>query len=613
MNGVLALRRAVCALGALGALAALTTSGNAAAPVAVSRSALVLVTDADDDDDDGVRDSSEAVIDTVSAADIHWFNTSELPRSDASASVSSPVARWVVGAKGVGQRAAWSGVTPRVGLQGVEPGRAEAVLGTKVIELDVIEFAAFDAQGTRVDEARSHASISRSLPAFLSEGEAFADTDALRWVVRGPAQALPERIDLVSRRPDGSELDHLLGVELRPQPCPSGTASGLACRTSPPIRATADPIDRGHPESAGRSLRAEVGGKLLVHTLGRKVSSIRVGGPRISSLGPIERYRARLRVHVMRSSPGGPPAIGDTLDQALSLARREVDAASAIWGQCGIHFGLAKEVPVELVDPPPAHLVAIGCELGLPASGGEVRFRVGKKQFRLVTAFGDTPGLVAVRLAAALEAAGYTVTLSRNPRIESGALETVDLSVRFKKQLVAVERDAEAPLSSDPSLDVCIGSVELADGLRHFGNHNAPAGTLEERTLIKAYADADPNTIEVFVVPAFSSQGRVGESFIDGDSAAIQNTVLVDRLAVRSGARSHVLSHELGHILLDMPGHPDDFGVDRPSALMDADATDPTIFGPRRLSVAECERAIRQRGPSSRAPLLAAWPLIRKR
>jgi hypothetical protein len=42
---------------------------------------------------------------------------------------------------------------------------------------------------------------------------------------------------------------------------------------------------------------------------------------------------------------------------------------------------------------------------------------------------------------------------------------------------------------------------------------------------------------------------------------------------------------------------------------MDADAADPTIFGPRRLSVAECERAIVQSGPGAPVPLLQDWPL----
>jgi hypothetical protein len=71
------------------------------------------------------------------------------------------------------------------------------------------------------------------------------------------------------------------------------------------------------------------------------------------------------------------------------------------------------------------------------------------------------------------------------------------------------------------------------------------------------------------------------------------------------------LAHELGHILLQMPGHPDDYGVDAPYLLMDSDAADGTIFGPRRLLVPECERAVRQSGPSAPVPILSPWPLER--
>jgi hypothetical protein len=246
----------------------------------------------------------------------------------------------------------------------------------------------------------------------------------------------------------------------------------------------------------------------------------------------------------------------------------------------------------------------------LPASGGALRFRVGKKPIDVPTLAGESPLAVAMRLADALRTRGFGAAISRNPRIEPGALETVDVLIRQGEALAELEPDGDAPLSSDRSLSVCIGSVDLSDGLSHFTDHDARAGTLEERTLVKAYADRDPGTLEVFVVPAFSGRGRVGESFLDSEGAGVQNTVIVDRAAIRAGARSHVLSHELGHVLLDMPGHPDDYGVDQPSALMDSDATDPSIFGPRRLSVAECERAIRQRGPESPAPLLELWPLF---
>ncbi|MES1182321.1 MAG: hypothetical protein ABUL60_00830, partial [Myxococcales bacterium] len=62
---------------------------------------------------------------------------------------------------------------------------------------------------------------------------------------------------------------------------------------------------------------------------------------------------------------------------------------------------------------------------------------------------------------------------------------------------------------------------------------------------------------------------------------------------------------ELGHVFMAMPGHPDDFGVDQPWSLMDADVADGTIFGPRHLSLADCERAATQSGPGSPVPVLA--------
>jgi hypothetical protein len=42
---------------------------------------------------------------------------------------------------------------------------------------------------------------------------------------------------------------------------------------------------------------------------------------------------------------------------------------------------------------------------------------------------------------------------------------------------------------------------------------------------------------------------------------------------------------------------------------MDADVADATIFGPRRLSVSDCERAVAQSGPAALVPLLTPVPL----
>jgi hypothetical protein len=58
-----------------------------------------------------------------------------------------------------------------------------------------------------------------------------------------------------------------------------------------------------------------------------------------------------------------------------------------------------------------------------------------------------------------------------------------------------------------------------------------------------------------------------------------------------------------------MPGHPDDYGVDQASSLMDSDASDASVFGPRRLDLADCERMLRESGPNATVPLLQPWPL----
>jgi hypothetical protein len=138
---------------------------------------------------------------------------------------------------------------------------------------------------------------------------------------------------------------------------------------------------------------------------------------------------------------------------------------------------------------------------------------------------------------------------------------------------------------------------------------DAMAGTLEERTLLKALDDGDPSTIEVVVVPLFAGGGRIGESFIGSDLSSVRNVVLLDRAGIRARKSSLTLAHELGHVLMDLPGHPDDYGFDAPSLLMDSDAADASPFGPRRISIEECTRVVRQAGPKARVPLLVDWPV----
>ncbi len=204
-----------------------------------------------------------------------------------------------------------------------------------------------------------------------------------------------------------------------------------------------------------------------------------------------------------------------------------------------------------------------------------------------------------------IEKSGLLSVVSPNARIGPGLAPSVDVSVRRKDgALCAVDTVPGVPLSTDPTLSVRIGSVDLSDGLQHFTDMDAMAGTLEERTLLKAFDDGDPRSIEIVVVPLFAGGGRIGESFIGSDLSSVRNVVLLDRAGIRARKSSLTLAHELGHVLMDLPGHPDDYGVDTPTLLMDSDAADASPFGPRRITLDECARVVRQAGPRARVPLL---------
>jgi hypothetical protein len=568
---------------------------------------IVLFADTDDDDRDGVRDADAPRVAGAMASDLAL-----LPPGVSTAPVSGGVLRLLAGGM------PWSGAGKPSGplsLQGLAAGAVTLSVGGAPLEVSVVEAMLLDGRGARVDLARSHASIARRLPSlYQSEPASEAlDPDAMRWVLVGPLAALPDTVTLGSAGPGGARIDAIQKLALEHTACPPGTAPDLACRATRLGWATADVIDRRQPAESDPWLQAEVGGVITLSVAGRKAASVRVGGPRVTAVGPIERLRGKLRVHVLRSARGGMPAIGGDDAGARALARAEVDVASRLWGQCGIHFGSPAPADIAIHDPPPVYLLAVGCESGLPASGGELRFSVAGRRVRVPTRAGQSPGEVAGAVVRALAAQGVAASVSPNPATQGTPFGTADVIVkRGDGSFAELRADGTAPLSSDASLRACFGEVDFADGVEHFTDVDAPAGTVEERALVKAFDDGDPTTIDVFIVPAFAGAGRIGESFVHDPGASIQNVIILDRAGIRAGARSFVLAHELGHVLLDLPGHPDDFGVDRPSDLMDADAADPSMFGPRRLSIAECERAVRQSGKGAGVPLLEEWPLTRK-
>jgi hypothetical protein len=182
---------------------------------------------------------------------------------------------------------------------------------------------------------------------------------------------------------------------------------------------------------------------------------------------------------------------------------------------------------------------------------------------------------------------------------------------------------ASAALSSDRRQRLSLGAVDLRDGLEEFQNMNSASGTLEERTLMKSLADDDATTIELVVVNRFTRQTRIGEAFVEGDGGSILNALFLDRTGLSAQREAWTQSHEVGHIVLDQPWHPDNLGPDRPWLLMDADASLAAVNGPKRLTLAECARIRHESGPlatpsllqrfdearpSARAAEFARWP-----
>ncbi len=574
--------------------------------------AVSLWADRDDDDADGVPDAEPSQLAPAGRVDL-------VPIAHAligghAEIVSGAVHARMVSAKG--EALAWGGLLPLGGFwQGVSPGRVELSVRTREqaalrVVLNVSGVEMHDGQGMSVDMARSHASLERREPTRI-EGPVDApydDFDALRVTIAVPdvpatkAEAPQLSVETVSAL--GTRIDSIAKLSLSPSAC-ADDDKDVRCWTSAPLRLVVDDQDRNHPLVQDRSIKAAVGGAVVFRHEGRKAQMIRVLGPRTSPVGPIGLLRATLRSVVVRVASGGAPAIGGDPPGAVASLRAELGAASAIWGQCGVTFGDPASFDVRVVDPPPSYLVALGDGFGIRASGGEVRLRVDGKPIAVTTRAGQTPDSVALDMARAAERAGISCGISSNATIASGLGSSVDVSFRRSdRSLATADWEPNAPLSTDATLSVRIGSVDLSDGLEHFTDTDSMAGTLEERTLLKSLDEGPPGTIEVVVVPLFEGGGRIGESFIASDRSSLRNIVVLDRAGIRARKSSFTLAHELGHVLMDLPGHPDDYGVDTPTLLMDSDAAEESPFGPRRISLDECARVVRESGPGARPALL---------
>lgn len=377
------------------------------------------------------------------------------------------------------------------------------------------------------------------------------------------------------------------------------------------LRLVADELDNQARGVQARTLRVALRDYVSVRysgSRGPQEIALRVG--KAGDADDAEAARAaRVVVHILRAVPAGNPVIGRDDRDALALMRRQLSAANEIWLQCNLSFGDPAEASMEIVAPPPPTLLAIANEDGLPArGGGELRFRVGGRNIGpIATRPGARPIETAHAIVRELRTHGFFATATENLPTRSGAGPSADVLVRTANgSLVHIDAEPGHKLSTDPRQTLQIGAVDLGDGLQEFDNMTAQVGSLEERTLIKALADDDPRSIDLFVVNQFTGATRQGEAFIADPAGPITNVVLIDRNGLKHGPLAWTLAHELGHVLMDDPLHPDNVGPDRPWLLMDADSGRGTVDGPKRLRRQDCQR-LRNAAREARHPLLVPF------
>ncbi|MDB4986882.1 MAG: hypothetical protein JWN04_2060 [Myxococcaceae bacterium] len=453
-----------------------------------------------------------------------------------------------------------------------------------------------------------HITHDRSLPRELdASATSGADPENFRleWVdPREPQDVVQARLE--ARDQAGKRTALVRHVALIRLP-------GSARFRSAFLRLISDTTDASAPDVGFQVLRAQLGDHIRAtvrSASGLASAELPVGSDRVYDelRSPL---RGTLRLTVLRVTPGGPLAVGDDIAAAIVLARRQVEIANEIWAQCFIDFGAPEAAHVMTADPPPPSLLAVADLDGLPSlRAAKIVLRADDKRIGPVSiAAGSSPERTASAVARALSRAGFRAEVTINPRTELGAGMSADVVVRdVRGALVHLSADGATKLTSDPQQTVSLGVLDLTDGLDEFDNTLSVTGTLEERTLVKLLADDDPSTIDVFLINHFVNRSRQGEAFIEADGSSMANTLIFDRNAVRFERQAWVQAHELGHVLLDEAFHPDNIGRDRPWLLMDADARQGRVTGPKRISDPECERVRRRSGPEAHPPLLRFLP-----
>ena len=454
---------------------------------AARRCAIALWADRDDDDANGVPTASRRP-------------AARRPTSTSFRSTSASSAR--VAAGGVGRRA--RARRPRQGrrrslgarrsrarlAQGLSPGRVE------LRGQDAGRTAARDRRRARDRPARRrgrrgrHGALARVARAHAArmriEGPPDApydDPDALRVVLDAPddgpgldgereiAVESVERARRAHRRYRRTSRSRRPRARGPIRACAAGRAR--RCASSSTTSTATTPRRRAiHQGRGGRRHRAP-------RRRAQGADDPRARPAQLARSGPSGACGRRCARSSSASRPGGAPAIGGTEAGAVDALRAELASAAGIWGQCGLTFGEPATQEVRVVDPPPSHLVAIGDDLGIAASGGEIRLRADGKTLAVTTSRGRAARPRRLRpRARSPRRAGLVAVVSPNARIGPGlGAERRRLAApegrHARRGRAGPGRPRCPPIAT---LSVRIGSVDLSDGLQHFTDMDAMAG-----------------------------------------------------------------------------------------------------------------------------------------
>ncbi len=428
---------------------------------------------------------------------------------------------------------------------------------------------------------------------------AFAPDDpAHRATLRTPSAA---RVDGRARLVSYDAAGAFLAEIALPDASPCADASGERCASSPRLRLVPEAVEAADAMPGEVALEARLGGRVAFAIGADEVGSVPVCVPGIEPCG----FEVALRPLLVRAWRGGPTVFKGAPEGEEAAFHERIVRTMRPWESCGIR---ALVGPVRVVDPPRDRLLSFGLPFGLPSDGREeLEVRVGRRVHVVSVPPKLEPRAAAEFVRAALEGLHVSAALVARPWLPHEERPAAELLVP-----AGSGREVRIAVRSRGRLALKVTRVELRDGLDHFDDARSSTGSQEERALLLPLVDSVDATVEVVAVPFFGDGRRVGESFVAVDDPALVNVMIVDRAGLAASRTSHVLAHELGHVLLRSGDHPDEGSRDAPRLLMDSDASDASRFGPRLLTVDECARA-RKQGASEPHRVLAPFRELPRR